>query len=453
MNQETKKCLILNPAIPYDPEVANYFTGRPGPNSGAHPFEFTGWRNETMAWKETAYLGAALNPQPTFKVSGPEARKFLSAYCTNNFDKFEVGTSKHGIMCNERGQIMEDGLLICTGEDEYVTFEMTPYIDYALGKSGYNAIGEDLTGKMFLYQIGGPKSLEVVEQAAQEDLHDIGFLRHRMSKINGKDVRVVRIGMAGTLAYEVHGKIEDAHAVYNTLWNAGEPLGLRKLGQLAYMMNHTENGFPQGFYHFIFAWATDRDFAGYLQKLGIGVGAEYLGSLGTDDIELRYRNPIELGWSRSVKFDHEFVGRKALEGLAANPARKTVTLVWNKEDILDIYASRFEPGEPYADLDRPNDFIYGGRLYNIADKVLNDKGEFIGISSGRAMSCYYHRMISLCTIDMAYGELDREVFILRGDPGTRQKKIRARVSRFPYLDLPRNDNFDVGAIPSLSRGS
>ena len=444
---EKRSYLTLNPAIPYDKEAVIYSTGRPGPNSGALAHEYTGWRSETMAWKETAYLGAALNPQPTFKISGPGASKFLSAFCTNSFTNFQIGMAKHGIMCNRKGQIIEDGLLIRTGEEEYLTFEMTPYIDFALDQGGYDAVGEDLTGKMFLYQIGGPKSLAILEQAAQEDLHDIGFLRHRMSKINGKTVRIVRIGMAGTLAYEVHGDIEDAHGVYSTVWAAGKPLGMRKLGQLAYMMNHTENGFPQAFYHFIFAWATNPAFGKYLGDRGIEIGARFLGSLGTDNIELRYRNPIELGWARAVKFDHDFVGRKALEELAANPPKKTVTLVWDKEDILDVYASQFEPGEPYEPMDRPNDFIYGRGLSNIADKVLNQNGEFVGISSGRAISHFYREMISLCTIDVTYGDIGTEVYVMWGNPGQRQKKIRAKVARFPYLDEPRNDTFDVEKTP------
>jgi hypothetical protein len=48
---------------------------------------------------------------------------------------------------------------------------------------------------------------------------------------------------------------------------------------------------------------------------------------------------------------------------------------------------------------------------------------------------------------MVFSELDTEVFVLWGKPGTRQKKIRATVSRFPYLNEPRNDTFDVSKIP------
>jgi hypothetical protein len=80
-----------------------------------------------------------------------------------------------------------------------------------------------------------------------------------------------------------------------------------------------------------------------------------------------------------------------------------------------------------------------------ADQVLKD-GRLIGISSGRIMSYNQRQMLSLCSIDAEHGDLGNEVVVLWGDPGTRQKEIRAVVSRFPYLDRDRNEAFDVNAI-------
>ena len=56
-------------------------------------------------------------------------------------------------------------------------------------------------------------------------------------------------------------------------------------------------------------------------------------------------------------------------------------------------------------------------------------------------------MISLCSIDVEYGASGTEVIVLWGDPGTRQKDIRATVSRFPYLNENRNQAVDVSKIP------
>jgi glycine cleavage system aminomethyltransferase T len=156
-----------------------------------------------------------------------------------------------------------------------------------------------------------------------------------------------------------------------------------------------------------------------------------------------------------IKFDHDFIGRAALGKEVANPRRKMVTLVWNPEDIIDVYASQFRPGEPYPNMDNPNHFGFevGDETHALtlyADRVLKG-GRLIGISSGRAYSYYDREMLSLCSIDVACGDIGTEVIVLWGDPGTRQKEIRATVSRFPYLDLERNENIDVSKIPSPSR--
>lgn len=89
---------------------------------------------------------------------------------------------------------------------------------------------------------------------------------------------------------------------------------------------------------------------------------------------------------------------------------------------------------------------------NHADLVLKG-GKTVGISSGRVYSYYYRQMISLCTIDVAEGELGNEVAVLWGAPGTRQKEIRAKVERFPFYDENRNETVDVNTIPRSGNAS
>ncbi len=432
-----------SPFVPHDPSVHLYVG-----NTFNHivPYEYTGWRDETMAWKDTSYIHGNLNPSPTYRITGPDALKFLSDTCVNSFKNFPIGSGKHAIMCNEAGQVMMDGVLVRLAEDDFITYWMAPYIGYALEKGNYNAVGEDLTGKVFLFQLAGPKSLEILEKATGQDLHEILFMRQGKSSIKGMAFSVLRMGMAGTLAYELHGKIEDAIPVYNALLDAGAEFGIRRLGMRAYMMNHTEDGFPQAYYHFPYPWGEDQGFAKALGQWD-RMWASLRGSMGTD-IKLRYRTPVELGWGKMIKFDHEFVGRAALEKEIAHPRRKMVTLVWNVDDILDVHASQYRPGVPYLPMDEPN-HAPGTGLW--ADKVLKN-GKVVGISSGRAYSYNYREMLSLCSIDVAEGEPGNEVKVLWGEEGSRQKEIRAIVSRFPYLNENRNQDVDVGNIPRVNAG-
>ena len=124
----------------------------------------------------------------------------------------------------------------------------------------------------------------MLESATGDDLHDLKFIHHRMSSINGMEVRILRLGMAGSLAYELHGRTEDAIPVYQAILKAGESFGIRRLGHRAYMMNHTENGFPQAYYHFPYPWRDNPDFVEHLTKIGGATGLNFnlAGSMGQD---------------------------------------------------------------------------------------------------------------------------------------------------------------------------
>jgi len=170
------------------------------------------------------------------------------------------------------------------------------------------------------------------------------------------------------------------------------------------------------------------------------------GSMG-DAIEPRFCNPIELGWQKAVTLKRDYRGRDALEQIVNGPYREMVTLEWNVDDIMDIYRSEYEPGEPYATLEGPEDYLDTGAFEYRADEVLAD-GKTVGMSTGRIISWYYRRMISLATIDPEYAKIGTEVVVLWGDPGTRQKEIHATVTRYPYHEEGRNDTVDVSKIPS-----
>ncbi|MFY9140816.1 MAG: hypothetical protein WAO30_08720 [Thermacetogeniaceae bacterium] len=452
MNKELQT-LSYTPFEPMDDSIPLYGPAFI-PLAGIAPYEYTDWRDETISWKKTCYLHTGLNPTDTLKLKGPDIIKFLSKVCINNFNNFSVGTIKHGVCCDEQGRIIQDGIIMRTGEDEVITYWMVPVLPYYLdtGKYGkFDVEKEYLTGKVFLFQIGGPVSSDVLEAACNQSLRELKFFRFMDAVIAGKNVRIARLGMAGTLSYEVHGAIEDAHVVYKAIYEVGLPYGLRRLGSHCYPMNHAENGYPQYGVHFI--EPRDKDILEYIknapgmefQKMTASLPSPQLRGSAADDINNYYHNPYEFGWHKGVKFDHDFVGRAALEKIIAEDKRRIVTLEWNADDIADVFASQFRDEEPYKYIESPLDYVF--YLGPHHDKVINEKGEVIGISFGRQNSAYFHRMISLCCLDTPYTKLGTEVFVVWGEPGTRQKKIRAKVARFPYNNVLRNETTDVKTLP------
>lgn len=426
---------------------------------GISPYEFTDWRDETNSWKETCYLHSGLNPTDTVIVKGPDTIKFLSKVCATNMDHFEVGRIKHGLIVDEEGYIMQDGVMMRTGEEEVTTYWMAPMINYYIdtGAAGkFDVTYEVVTGKVFMLQIGGPLSINVVEKASGISLRELKHLRHMNATIAGKDIVIARVGMAGTLAYEVHGKFEDVTDVYMAIYEAGQGFGLRRLGSHCYAMNHSENGFPQFGVHFttpkklhpeIMEYLTSRPEHGMWAFLATNMNMR--GSAG-DDYKNYIHNPYEFGWGKMIKFDHDFVGKEALERIKAEDKRRIVALEWNADDVAEVFKSQFlgRNVEPLRYIEEPVDWRdWPDTTAGLdRDKVLNEKGEVIGLSFGRQNACYFRRMISDCCLDTEYTELGTEVYILWGNPGQRQMKIRAKVARYPYNNVLRSSEVDVSKL-------
>jgi vanillate/3-O-methylgallate O-demethylase len=164
------------------------------------------------------------------------------------------------------------------------------------------------------------------------------------------------------------------------------------------------------------------------------------GSFVSKNIEDYYVTPYEIGYGPFIKFDHDFIGRSALEKMQNNNHRRKVTLAWNSEDVVDAFASMFRKGDnvKYMELPLSNyansnyDAVMGG------DKV-------IGLSMFSGYSYNERSMLSLATVDSDV-EVGTEVDLLWGEkpntakttvePST-QTRIRARVSPVPYAEVVR----------------
>ena len=229
--------------------------GSPFSKAGFFPFDYTGAKNELLACRETAWLGTSLMQSPVYDIYGNEAVKYLNYYCVNSdFAGTKDNKGRHVLMCNDKGQLLADGVLIKISENHFRTYWLAPVIAVLAQASGMDVQGKYIDE--YFFQIDGPKSLEILEQASRSDLHDLKFAEHKMIKISGKDVRILRLGMSGALAYEVHGSLKDTEPVYTAIKEAGQEFGIRPLGNRHYCVNHTQGGYPNQFIHFIYPYTT-----------------------------------------------------------------------------------------------------------------------------------------------------------------------------------------------------
>jgi vanillate/3-O-methylgallate O-demethylase len=161
----------------------------------------------------------------------------------------------------------------------------------------------------------------------------------------------------------------------------------------------------------------------------------------SEDIEDYYVDPYELGYGIYVKFDHDFVGREALEAMKEKKHRRKVTFEWNRDDLLKVIASSFDDGLPmkWIDLPQPN---YASSGF---DRVMRD-GRMVGLSMFNGYSFNERAMLSLGIVDpeVQVGEV---LTLVWGEPDGgsgksaterhRQAEIRVKVAPVPYSRMAR----------------
>lgn len=404
-------------------------------------WEYNGWKPESLSWKKTCYIHAGLSGPGQIIYKGPDVLKFLSQTFVNNFSKFKIGTAKHAIACEENGLIAGHGVLQRIGEEEFRLFVSGPWSLYAFSKFSGD-VAQILENK-FLFQVAGPTCLDALEKAIGHSLRDLAFMRFCEAEIAGKKVQVMRVGMAGSLAYELHGQMDDGPDVYDAVFNAGKQHGIERLGWQTFPVNHVEAGFPQLFWTFTSACYDHDGFARFNKEHAymLPPPPNVVGSVDPANMRARFRTPHEVNWQRSIRFDHDFCGRDALLQEKQNPTKTIVTLEWDAEDVVDIYASLLRGGEEYKYLEIPGSPAHRA-IHAHADHVLKD-GKKIGYSSGTIYSYYYRKVISHCTLDIEQAKIGNELIILWGDFGGKMKEVRATVSRYPYLDIEKNQTINV----------
>lgn len=403
---------------------------RPGATT-FRAWAFNGWRKESLSWRNGCYIHAGLSRGGPISIKGPEAKRYLQSILINSLARFPVGSMKHGVMCTDDGLIAAHGIIECKSEDHFELFAGGPPGLFFSPEVPFDVEIKRLDH--YLFQIAGPTSLQVLEKATGENLRDVKFLRFRNTRINGIRTEIARIGMTGGLAYELHGPAEEGPAIYEAVFQAGQELGIERLGWGTYLVNHIEGGFPQ------VTWTFVPAFPG-AERLETMRWWQVSGSVDPTNTRARMRTPVEVRWQNMARFDHDFVGRDALAAEIVNPKRTTVTLCWNADDVLDTYASLVRPGEPYKQVDLP----YAPQRWPMAhaDHVIKD-GRQIGFSSGIIYSSHFRQFLSLGCIDVGMSDIGNEVVVQWGDHGGPIKSIHSTVARFPYFKDGRNSDLDV----------
>ena len=352
-------------------------------------------RAETIAAEVRAVRTAAglidVGTLGKIEVHGPRAGEFLERIYTARFANLKVGMTRYGLMLDEAGVVVDDGVIGRLGpESFYFTTttgnSATLFREFGRLASWWGmAVGlVNLTGHFSAFNLAGPAARAVLAAHTELDLSDAAFpyLGIREAQIAGAPCRLMRVGFVGELGYEIHLPAEYALDVWRALTLSGARFGLRAFGVEAQRMLRLEKG------HLIVGQDTD------------GV-----------------TNALEIGAPWAIKMDKAFfIGQRSLRILEKQP-RKQV-----------LIGFKLAPDER----ERPRE-----------SHLIIDAGEIAGRVTSIGFSPSLERCIGLALV--APRLLERKELHIRIAPG---REITANIVELPFYD-PQGDRQRL-AEPAVS---
>jgi len=229
-------------------------------------FSAEGPVEEYWACRERAAV-IDLSPLRKFEVTGPDAEELLQYCLTRDVRKLSTGQVVYSAMCYENGGMIDDGTLFRLGDKNFRWIGGDDFSGVWLRqqaeKKGFKAWVRSSTDQMHNIALQGPKSRDILEDMIwtaprQPTIGELEWFRFTVGRIGGFEgapVVVSRTGYTGELGYEIFCHPKDALTVFDAVWEAGQPHGLKPMGLEALDMVRIEAGLI--FAHHEFTDQTD----------------------------------------------------------------------------------------------------------------------------------------------------------------------------------------------------
>ena len=340
---------------------------------------------------------AIFDTSPLFKyrIHGPGAERFLAGVLARDIRTCPPGHAQYTAWCDDRGHVVEDGVILHLEKDEFILTAAEPNLAYFSGLVDNHEVGiEDVSEAWGVLAFQGPRSRDLLAALAPAvaKLPYFGLVRTKIDKV---PVIVSRTGFTGDLGFEIWAPAADALKVWDALWKVSRGQGVIPFGMIALYMARIEAGLillDVDFHSSRFAW-TDADRS---TPIELGLGWMFKG-IETDD--------------------RAFIGRDAIRRERASKSSrwKLSGLIVDWRDYDRIYDN--------AGLIPPKDHTPIQDEYYIYDDDLNQ----LGYATSQMYSPMLQRHIALARVP-----LDRTA------PGSRVKLELAVAHKYEYFDAVVN---------------
>jgi aminomethyltransferase len=343
---------------------------------------------------------------PLFKywIRGKDAERFLAGVLTRDVRQCRPGRAQYTIWCDDRGYVLEDGVVFRHSDTEFFMTTARPNLGYFTDLIGRLSVEiEDVSDDYGVLAVQGPRSREILETLTP-DVNGLAFFDLCSTKIGTAPVTLSRTGYTGDLGFEIFVGADDALPVLDAVIDAGAGRGLRPFGEAALLMTRIEAGL-------------------------VLIDVEFSSSrLAYNDNERITPRELGFGWMlRGIDApDRPFIGRAALRKELADKTSRWLTVGlsvdWHQFDRLHTEAGLLTPKDETP-------LSYESMLYD-------DEGERIGYATGLMYSPMLQRHIAMARVrpDLASpgSRVNLEITI-----DHRYRTVAADVARLPLFNPTR----------------
>lgn len=431
-------------------------------NAQTGAFEFpvqSMWSNlidESEAWRKSAIMFDQSFHMTELRITGPDTKRLLNDFSINNFASFGANMAKQIVCCNKDGHLISDAVIFGYGENDVLVvgrpvvpnwlqfnaetgdYDVEVHIDHLRAHDP-----NDLRPH-YRFEVQGPNALDILNEVNEGPALATRFFAMGDMVIAGCKVKTLCHAMGGVTGLEVWGPFEDKEKVEARLVEAGAKHAMLRGGSRSYSATAGESGWFAAPLPAIYEgeelrpyreWLTAAHFEGFSS-----VGGSYM----PDDVREYYLTPFDLGYDRMIHWDHQFLGREALLAMKDAKHRKKVILVWNGDDVTEVYRGMFQHGTRPMWMDMPS-ADYAIHPY---DRIEKDGG-LVGISGYPLYSANERAYLSVSMVDPEFAAPGTQLELVWGEPdgGTakpsvhkhRQVKIRCEAQSWPIHEAARQN--------------
>ena len=283
-------------------------------------------------------------------VKGRDAATFLDKVFVNDIKNMKEGHALYTTMLNEDGKIIDDVIVFRLEEKKFLI--STLYIDKMIKwfdkfKDGCDLDYKDITSKLTMFAIQGPKSKDLVNKIVDKDISSMKFFTIDENTVGDLDIMVARAGFTGELGYELYVESDKKEKLEEKIKKAGEEFGLVNI-------------------------TTDVIIGSLPGEKGYVLMSDLEGT-----------NPLEVGYGFTVHWDSNFIGKDAL--LKAKEDVKRDLFGFELDGEAEV-----EAGDPVfcdgKEIGKVTKFTYGYTLekfigYCLIEKDLAVEGKVVEIKT------------------------------------------------------------------------